>query len=94
MKGIKFKTHDGKWIVLDENGDVLHGHYDILNWQLDDNGEISFVTVGKFNFRATKFELFIPNNSSIFWNTESSRVSCIDILSYVTLYTFKDTNEM
>ncbi|XP_003498462.1 vomeronasal type-2 receptor 1 isoform X1 [Cricetulus griseus] len=74
MKGIKFKTHDGKWIVLDENGDVLHGHYDILNWQLDDNGEISFVTVGKFNFRATKFELFIPNNSSIFWNTESSRL--------------------
>lgn len=79
--------HDGKRMVLDENGDVFNGHYDILNWQLDDNGEISFVPVGKFNFKSTtKFELIIPNNSSIFWNTESSKVSCTDRLFYLYLY--------
>ncbi|XP_028750360.1 vomeronasal type-2 receptor 1 [Peromyscus leucopus] len=83
MKEISFEMHDGKRMVLDENGDVLNGHYDILNWQLDDNGEISFVPVGKFNFKSTtKFELIIPNNSSIFWNTESSKLPhsvCTDV---------------
>ena len=29
-------------IEIDDNGDVT-GYYDILNWQLDDNGEVTFV---------------------------------------------------
>lgn len=80
IKKTKFKTHDDKWLVLDEYGDVALGHYDILNWQLDDNGEVSFVTVGKFNFRSDMFELIIPKDSPLFWNTESSKVSYTDRL--------------
>ncbi|XP_005344118.1 vomeronasal type-2 receptor 1 [Microtus ochrogaster] len=74
MKEIKFKTHDDKWLALDENGDVARGHYDILNWQLDDNGEVSFVTVGKFKFKGSKHELIIPRDSPLFWNTKSSKL--------------------
>ncbi|XP_051013211.1 vomeronasal type-2 receptor 1-like [Acomys russatus] len=82
MKEIKFKTHDEKWIALDDKGDLKFGHYDILNWQLDDNGEISFVNVGRFSFRRNMFELYIPKNSTIFWNTESSKLPhsvCTDV---------------
>ncbi|XP_008835688.2 vomeronasal type-2 receptor 1-like, partial [Nannospalax galili] len=82
MKSLKFETHDGKKIEIDDNGDVKSGHYDILNWQLDDNGEISFATVGKYTFRNSMFELILPKNSTIFWNTESSRLPhsvCTDV---------------
>jgi vomeronasal 2 receptor len=64
---------------LDENGDLKQGYYDLLNWQLDDNGEIAFVKVGEYKFRASKFELIFTKKSAIFWNTESSRVSTCDI---------------
>ncbi|KAJ8787163.1 hypothetical protein J1605_000506 [Eschrichtius robustus] len=42
LKTLKFTTHDGMRIEIDDNGAVT-GNYDILNWQLDDNGEIAFV---------------------------------------------------
>ncbi|TKC48249.1 hypothetical protein EI555_003664, partial [Monodon monoceros] len=40
LKTLKFTTHNGMRIEVDDNGDVA-GYYDILNWQLDDNGEIA-----------------------------------------------------
>nr|XP_020025630.1 LOW QUALITY PROTEIN: vomeronasal type-2 receptor 1-like [Castor canadensis] len=79
LKTVKFTTHDGEKMELDENGDLKQGYYDLLNWQLDDNGEIAFVKVGEYKFRASKFELIFTKKSAIFWNTESSRVSTCDI---------------
>ncbi|XP_005393132.1 PREDICTED: vomeronasal type-2 receptor 1-like [Chinchilla lanigera] len=81
VKTVKFKTHDGKKIQVDQNGDVI-GYYDILNWQLDDNGEIAFVKVGEYKFASNKFELVFKKNSTIFWNTESSGLPhsvCTDV---------------
>ncbi|VTJ72697.1 Hypothetical predicted protein [Marmota monax] len=72
VKTVQFTTHDGKTIQIDKNGDVM-GHYDILNWQLDDNGEIAFMKVGEYIFTENKFELVFTKNSTIFWNTESSQ---------------------
>lgn len=66
-------------IEVDDNGDVA-GYYDILNWQLDDNGEIAFVKVGEYIFTDSKFELVMIKNVTIFWNNESSEVSYSDIL--------------
>nr|XP_044986154.1 vomeronasal type-2 receptor 1-like isoform X1 [Jaculus jaculus] len=73
LKNAAFPTHDGNKIELDDSGDVKIGHYDILNWQLDDKGEITFVNVGKYTFESSNFELILKKNSTIFWNTESSR---------------------
>ncbi|XP_007941751.1 vomeronasal type-2 receptor 1-like [Orycteropus afer afer] len=81
LKTLKFTTHNGKRIEIDENGDVF-GYYDILNWQLNDNGEIAFVEVGEYIFTKSKFELVIKENAIIFWNTESSKLPhsvCIDL---------------
>ncbi|XP_027789665.2 vomeronasal type-2 receptor 1-like [Marmota flaviventris] len=81
VKTVQFTTHDGKTIQIDKNGDVM-GHYDILNWQLDDNGEIAFMKVGEYIFTENKFELVFTKNSTIFWNTESSQLPhsvCTDV---------------
>lgn len=61
-------------IEINEDGDVT-GYYDILNWQLDDNGEIAFVKVGEYIFTDSKLEFVLQKNATIFWNTESSEVS-------------------
>lgn len=50
LKTLQFTTHNGERIEIDENGDVT-GYYDILNWQLGDNGEIAFVKVGEHIFQ-------------------------------------------
>lgn len=79
LKTLQFTTHNGERIEIDENGDVT-GYYDILNWQLGDNGEIAFVKVGEHIFTNSKFELVMKKNVTTFWNTESSKVSYFDIL--------------
>ncbi|KAB0364627.1 hypothetical protein FD754_008783 [Muntiacus muntjak] len=71
MKTLKFTTHNGMRIEIDDNGDVT-GYYDILNWRLDDNGEVAFVKVGEYIVTDSKFELVMIKNATIFWNTESS----------------------
>uniref|UniRef100_A0A8C0CCR0 Parathyroid cell calcium-sensing receptor n=1 Tax=Balaenoptera musculus TaxID=9771 RepID=A0A8C0CCR0_BALMU len=81
LKTLKFTTHDGMRIEIDDNGAVT-GNYDILNWQLDDNGEIAFVKVGEYIFTNSKFELVMIKNATIFWNTESSELPhsvCTDL---------------
>ena len=79
FKKLKITTHDGAEIELNGNGDVDSGYYDILNWHMGDAGEITFVKVGEYKYTSTKSELVLPKNSSLFWNTESSMVSCSDI---------------
>ncbi|XP_027731591.1 vomeronasal type-2 receptor 1-like [Vombatus ursinus] len=69
LKVLKFKTHDNITLELDDNGDVT-GSYDALNWQLNDDGKIDFVKIGKYEFTKSGFEL-VMNNNSIFWNTET-----------------------
>uniref|UniRef100_A0A5F9DJI7 G-protein coupled receptors family 3 profile domain-containing protein n=1 Tax=Oryctolagus cuniculus TaxID=9986 RepID=A0A5F9DJI7_RABIT len=81
IQRVKFTTHDGRKIHVDRNGDVT-GYYDLLNWQLDDNGDIAFVKVGEYIFTQSKFEFMIRKNSTIFWNTESSKIPhsvCTDL---------------
>ncbi|XP_076788589.1 vomeronasal type-2 receptor 1-like isoform X2 [Arvicanthis niloticus] len=74
FKKLKITTHDGAEIELDGNGDVDNGYYDILNWHMGNAGEITFVKVGEYKFTSSKYELVLPKNSSLFWNTESSTI--------------------
>ncbi|XP_061273812.1 vomeronasal type-2 receptor 1-like [Bos javanicus] len=81
MKTLQFTTHNGMRIEIEDNGDVT-GYYDILNWQLDNNGEVAFVKAGEYIFTDSKFELVMIKNATIFWNTESSELPhslCTDV---------------
>ncbi|XP_042541669.1 vomeronasal type-2 receptor 1-like isoform X2 [Dipodomys spectabilis] len=69
-------------VKFNSNGDITAGHYDILNWQLEGSKEVVFVKVGEYKFSKYKLELILPRNSTIFWNTVSSKVPhsvCTDV---------------
>ncbi|TDH15051.1 hypothetical protein EPR50_G00027310 [Perca flavescens] len=76
LKNVRFKVpHTGEEIHFDE-GDV-EGVYDIINWQFNSNGEISYVTVGHYNGSAAPVDRMTINNTSILWNNEVLEVSSI-----------------
>ncbi|XP_031146686.1 vomeronasal type-2 receptor 1 [Sander lucioperca] len=69
LKNVRFKVpHTGEEIYFDE-GDV-EGVYDIINWQFNSNGEISYVTVGRYNGSAAPEDRMTIMNDSILWNNE------------------------
>jgi vomeronasal 2 receptor len=49
---------------------------------MDNTGDIAIVKVGEYKFTRSKYELVLPKNSTLFWNTESSRVSWSDIFLF------------
>ncbi|XP_003428976.2 vomeronasal type-2 receptor 1-like [Ornithorhynchus anatinus] len=69
LKTLSFETHDGQQIKINEDGDT-DGFYEILNWQMNEDGKIAFVNVGKFSYGHQEFDMIIKN-SSILWNTEN-----------------------
>lgn len=57
---------------FDENGEPA-AMYDLINWQLRPNGEMEFVTIGKFDEIAGKKTLQIQENN-IVWNGNQTKV--------------------
>ncbi|XP_054455524.1 vomeronasal type-2 receptor 1 [Anoplopoma fimbria] len=69
LKNVRFKVpHTGEEIYF-EGGDV-EGAYDIINWQVNSNGEISYVTVGRYNGSAAPEDRMTIMNDSIVWNND------------------------
>lgn len=64
----------GDEIKFDENGDPA-AMYDLVNWQLRSNGEIEFVTIGKFDETVAvgKQKLQIQEQN-ILWNGNKTNV--------------------
>lgn len=76
MKNVRYTVpHTGEVIYFDD-GDV-EGYYDILNWQFNSDGEISYVTVGRYNGSAAPEDGMTIRNDSIVWNNDMLEVSCI-----------------
>ncbi|XP_062988028.1 vomeronasal type-2 receptor 1-like [Elgaria multicarinata webbii] len=71
-----YMKNEMQFTVLDEDvnindkGDV-YTPYDILNWQMNETGHISFVKVGIFNMTSETNKELVVNNESIFWNNPS-----------------------
>lgn len=59
---------------FDKNGDPV-AMYDLVNWQLRQNGEMEFVTIGKFDETSTvgKQKLQIQEQN-IVWNGNKTKV--------------------
>ena len=73
LKNVNFTVpHTGENIVFN-NGDV-DGYYDILNWQIDGDGEISYVSIGQYNGTAPPEARMTINNGSIVWSNEMLEV--------------------
>lgn len=73
LKNVRFDVpHTGEEIYFDD-GDV-EGFYDIINWQFDSNGQISYVAVGRYNGSQEPEERLVVFNDSILWNNEELQV--------------------
>ncbi|KAK5929052.1 hypothetical protein CgunFtcFv8_010320 [Champsocephalus gunnari] len=71
LKNVRFKVPHTDEEVSFEEGDV-EGLYDIINWQVDGNGEIFYVTVGNYNGSAAPEDRMTLRNDSIMWNDEGT----------------------
>lgn len=78
LKNLRFTVpHTGEEIYFN-NGDV-DGFYEILNWQSDSDGEITYTHIGYYNSTAPLDEMLTINNASIIWNNDvlEVRMSCM-----------------
>ncbi|XP_053160773.1 vomeronasal type-2 receptor 1-like isoform X2 [Hemicordylus capensis] len=69
-----------EYVDINDKGDV-YTPYDIINWQMNDTGGISFVRVGLYNCTSETDDDFRINNDSIYWNTPTQtrpRSACND----------------
>ncbi|XP_074536285.1 vomeronasal type-2 receptor 1 [Halichoeres trimaculatus] len=69
LKNVHFKVPHTDEEIYFEDGDV-EAFYDIINWQVNSNGEISYVTVGHYNGSAAPEDSMTIMNDSIVWNND------------------------
>lgn len=72
---VNYKMPNTKEEIYFEDGDT-EGFYDIINWQVNGEGAISYVTVGHYNGSAAAEEKLQLKNYSIIWNNDVLEVSC------------------
>ncbi|XDV28624.1 hypothetical protein PO909_031857 [Leuciscus waleckii] len=69
MKNLRFTVpHTGEEIFFND-GDVK-GFYEILNWQSDSDGAITYTNIGYYNSTAPADDMLTINNASIIWNND------------------------
>ncbi|KAM7399533.1 hypothetical protein PAMP_018800 [Pampus punctatissimus] len=69
LKNVHFNVMHTNEEIYFTDGDVK-GFYDIINWHVNSNGEISYVTVGHYNQSAAVEDRMTIRNDSIMWNNE------------------------
>ncbi|XP_017280173.1 extracellular calcium-sensing receptor-like [Kryptolebias marmoratus] len=72
IKQIRYVDLFADEIKFDENGDPA-AMYDLVNWQLKPNGDMEFLTVGKFEGVTTKQKLQLQEED-ILWNGNQTKV--------------------
>uniref|UniRef100_A0A4W6C8D2 Olfactory receptor C family, w1 n=1 Tax=Lates calcarifer TaxID=8187 RepID=A0A4W6C8D2_LATCA len=72
IKQVEYSNSFGDETKFDENGDPA-AMYDLINWQLKPNGEMDFVTIGKFDEMTGKQKLQIQDHN-IVWNGNKTKV--------------------
>uniref|UniRef100_A0A8C4SF50 Extracellular calcium-sensing receptor-like n=1 Tax=Erpetoichthys calabaricus TaxID=27687 RepID=A0A8C4SF50_ERPCA len=73
LKKVNFTNHLGERVAFDENGDAL-AIYDIVNWQLDNNGRVIIKNVGVFDKSAAKVTDLLLKENDIYWNLDSKLI--------------------
>ncbi|KAL2095683.1 hypothetical protein ACEWY4_007831 [Coilia grayii] len=71
LKQVKFTNDFGEEMKFDENGDPA-AMYDLINWQLTADGDVKYVTVGKFD-ETTRNKLEIEDEA-ILWTGTTKEV--------------------
>ncbi|XP_014907987.1 extracellular calcium-sensing receptor-like [Poecilia latipinna] len=74
LKQVRYLNSFASEIKFDENGDPA-AMYDLVNWQMNPNGELKFINIGKFDGMTgdIKQKLYI-HEDIILWNGNRTRV--------------------
>lgn len=74
LKNVRFKVPHTLEEIYFDDGDV-EGFYEIINWQFDDDGRVSYVAAGRYNGSQEPEERLVVFNDSILWNNEELQVT-------------------
>ncbi|XP_041849955.1 vomeronasal type-2 receptor 1 [Melanotaenia boesemani] len=70
LKNVRYKVPHTEEEIYFNDGEI-EGFYDIINWQVSSDGEISYVNVGHYNGSAAQEDRLHLMNGSIIWNNEA-----------------------
>ncbi|XP_070825779.1 extracellular calcium-sensing receptor-like [Chaetodon trifascialis] len=73
IRKIRFKTKEGDEVYFNENGDPP-AKYEIINWQLTENGIVDFVPVGLYDASLPADKQLNVQKRSIIWAQNSQQV--------------------
>uniref|UniRef100_A0A8C4WT13 G-protein coupled receptors family 3 profile domain-containing protein n=1 Tax=Eptatretus burgeri TaxID=7764 RepID=A0A8C4WT13_EPTBU len=75
LRNVEFINNLGDLVKFDKNGDPSGNSYELINWQLDENGQIQFNIVGDFKSSAPPEKQLHLTNKSILWNDGTHKES-------------------
>ncbi|XP_054461776.1 extracellular calcium-sensing receptor-like [Anoplopoma fimbria] len=71
---VNFTTQNGAKVFFDGNGDSV-AQYDLVNWQMKEDGSVEIVTIGQYDTSYPEGEKFkIKDNTKIVWGGNSHEV--------------------
>ncbi|KAM4697192.1 vomeronasal type-2 receptor 26-like [Rhinophrynus dorsalis] len=73
VKRVHFVNTAGEEILTDANK-YIHGYFDILNWQLEENTVVRTVKVGTFDYYGNTGQKLVLNDSIIQWANGQAKV--------------------
>ncbi|XP_072895118.1 vomeronasal type-2 receptor 1 [Hemitrygon akajei] len=71
LKNVRFRSLLGEEIYFDANGDI-DAMYDIINWQRNSDGSITYKVIGSYNGTAPPGEEMTIQNDTIIWNDDQT----------------------
>ncbi|XP_071353340.1 extracellular calcium-sensing receptor-like [Trachinotus anak] len=74
IKYVNFTTQNGAKVFFDENGDSV-AQYDIVNWQMKEDGSAEIVNIGQYDTSVPEEQKFkLKENTKIVWGGNSNQV--------------------
>ncbi|XP_028681633.2 extracellular calcium-sensing receptor-like [Erpetoichthys calabaricus] len=72
LKKVNFTNQLGERVAFDENGDAI-AIYDIVNWQMTDQGTVAINTIGVYDESKPAEQKISLKEDKIFWNFENGK---------------------
>ncbi|KAM3875149.1 extracellular calcium-sensing receptor-like [Diretmus argenteus] len=74
LRLVNFTTQDGDKVLFDENGDTV-AQYDLVNWQMSEDGSVDIVNIGCYDSSSPERKKFkLNDNIKIIWGGNHSEI--------------------
>ncbi|XP_069053454.1 extracellular calcium-sensing receptor-like [Lepisosteus oculatus] len=73
LKTVNFTTKSGDRVYFDANGDPA-ATYELVNWQVNEEGKAQLLTVGHYDASAPEGQTFTMNDRTIIWAGGKSKI--------------------